>query len=279
MTSLDTTYHTVPSGLSDLVGDTGAFLAEAWASRPAVFHRGIAADFLTPTQIWAMVDRGLLVYPYFRVAKGGVPVPLADVSVTRSVQKKPLPAYADPDAVRARYADGHTLTLDEAGHWHAGTNALLDGLRADLRAEVHAAAVLAPPDATAVGESAGTHVLVVQLAGQARWQAGELAVTLHPGDVLHVPAGTRRHAVATGGDSLHLSLAVAQPNARDLAELALEAFVKGERSERIAGSHHFMTPEEKVAWLRAELAEHLNGLDLAALMDKAVRLRQRGGRT
>ncbi|HEU5469196.1 MAG TPA: hypothetical protein VFV67_00975 [Actinophytocola sp.] len=275
MTSLDTT---VPKGLADLVGDTRAFRTEIWASRPAVFRRGIAADYLTPARIWAMVDRGLLVHPYFRVAKDGVPVAPAEVSVTRSVQKKPLPTYADPAAVRARYGDGHTLTLDEAGHWHAGIEALLDGLRADLRAEVHAAAVLTPPGATAVAGSAGTHILVVQLTGQTRWQAGELAVTLEPGDVLHVPAGTRRHALAAACDALHLSLTVTPPSARDLAELALAAFVKGERCERIAGSHHFMTPEEKIAWLRAELGEHLAGLDLAALMDRAVRLRQRGGR-
>jgi hypothetical protein len=273
MTSLDIQNSTSPKGLADLVGDTRAFLADVWGARPAVFHCGIAADFLTPARIWAMVDRGLLVHPYFRVAKGGVPVAPAEVSVTRSVQKKPLPAYADADAVRARYADGHTVILDEAGHWHAGIQALLDGLRADLRAEAHAAAVLAPPAATAVAASGGAHLLVVQLAGEAHWQAGEFAVTLQPGDVLHVPARTLRHAVAAGGESLHLSLAITPPTARDLAELALAAFVKGDRVERIAGSHHFMTPDEKVAWLRTALAEHLAGLDPAALTDKAVRLR------
>src|ERR1043165_9485793 len=115
MTSIDTTYDvtptTGPKGLADLVGDTGAFLLDDWAVRPAVFHRDIAADFLTPATIWAMIDRGLLVSPYFRVVQDGVPVPTADVSVIRSVQTKPFPSYADADAVRARYADGHTVVL------------------------------------------------------------------------------------------------------------------------------------------------------------------------
>lgn len=280
MTSIDTTYditHTGgPTGLTDLVGDTGAFLSDVWAVWPAVFHSDIAADFLTPAEIWAMIDRGLLVHPYFRVVQDGVAVPTADVSVIRSVQTKPFPSYADADAVRARYADGHTVVLDEAGHWHAGTQALLDGLRAGLRAEAHAAAVLAPPDATVVdGDEA--HVLVVQLAGQAQWQAGEFVVTLQPGDVLYVPAWTPRLAVAAG-DSLHLSLTVTPPTVRDFVTLALASFLSGGDVERIAGSHHFLTPEQKVAWLRTALARHLTALNPATLTDDAVALRERGGR-
>ena len=272
MTSLDIRNTTSPQGLADLVGDTETFLADVWATRPAVLHRDVPADFPTPALIWAMVDRGLLVHPYFRVAKGGILVAPVEVSVTRSVQKKPMPSYVDADAVRARYADGHTVILDEVGHWHADIQALLDGLRADLRAEVHAAVVLTPPDATALAASGGAHLLVVQLDGEAHWQAGEFAVTLQPGDVLYVPARTPRHAIAEG-ESLHLALDITPPTARDLAELALATFVKSDRVEAIAGSHHFMTPDEKVAWLRTALAEHLAGLDPAALTDKAVRLR------
>jgi len=280
MTSIDTTYditHTSgPKGLADLVGDTGAFLEEVWALWPAVFHRDTAADFLTPAEIWAMVDRGLLVHPYFRVVKDGVAVPTADVSVIRSVQTKPFPSYADADAVRARYADGHTVVLDEAGHWHAGTQVLLDGLRAGLRAEVHASAVLAPPD-TIVVDKDETHVFVVQLAGHAQWQAGEFVVALAPGDVLYVPAWTPRLAVAAG-DSLHLSLTITPPTVRDVVTLALASFVNGADIEQIAGSHHFLTPDAKVAWLRTALAQHLAALNPATLTDDAVALRERGGR-
>lgn len=279
MTSLDTTNRrTVPATLADLVGDPAEFRADTWSTRPAVYGDAVA-NFLTQSDVWAMIDRGLVVYPYFRLAKDAVPAPLAEVSVTRYVQQKPLPAYADPVAVRAKYADGHTLILDEAGHWHAGLRTLLDSLRDDLRAEVHGAVVLGPPDATVVAEDrVATHLFVVQLAGQTRWQVGEISVTPQPGDVLYVPAGTRRHAVAVGGDSLHLAVSVTPPSAADLAELALAAFVKGERAERIAGSHHFLTPEQKVAWLRAELAQHLAELDRDALLDRAVRLRQGSGR-
>lgn len=280
MTSIDTTYDTThttgPKGLADLVGDTGAFHTDAWAIRPAVFHRDIAADFLTPATIWAMIDRGLLVHPYFRVVRDGVAVATADVSVIRSVQTKPFPSYADADAVRARYADGHTVVLDEAGHWHAGLQVLLDGLRAGLRAEAHAAAVLAPPGATVV-DKAGTHVLVVQLTGRTHWRAGEFTVTLAPGDVLYVPAGTPRHAVADG-DSLHLSLVVTPPTVRDLVTLALASFVDGDDVERIAGSHHFLTPDGKVSWLRTALTKHLTSLNPTTLTDEAVALRERGGR-
>jgi len=48
--------------------------------------------------------------------------------------------------------------------------------------------------------------------------------------------------------------------------------------ERAADLVRRMTVAEKVSWLRDSLAEHLSGQDLGALVDEAVRIRQRDGR-
>jgi hypothetical protein len=265
MTSIDTQV-TRPTRLADLVGDVPAFHADVHGRRPATFHCGVDTDFLAPADLWAMLDRGLLVHPYFRVERAGVRVPVADVAVTRSVQKKPLPAYADAAAVAAHFADGHTVVLDEAGHWHAGVKALLAGLREDLDAEVHAAAVLTPPGGAIVVDG---QAFVVQLAGQS---TGDVVVS--PGEVRYLPAGSRATAV---GESLQLVVTVTPPTARDIALLALAGFLKSEHVERIAGNHHALTPAEKVAWLRTALAAYLSDVDVVALAGRAARSRQRGG--
>lgn len=106
--------------------------------------------------------------------------------------------------------------------------------------------------------------------------ADHTQVVLGPGDILYIPSG-RPHR-ATGGDSLRMVIAVQQPTARDLTELVLAGFLRSARATEIAGTHHTMSLDEKVAWLRTELAAYLAGQDLDALVGEAVKIRQRVGR-
>lgn len=279
----------LPNRLVDIVGDVDSFFVDVWGTRPRSFQCQAGPRLLSQAEIWDMLDCGLLVAPYFSVFREDVRSAVADITETRNVLNRPMAAYADAAAVRERFASGHTFKLNQPEHWHAGIKELLNGLRADFRAEVRSSVFLSPPDATGVqAHTDEAHALVLQLDGHMDWCVGlspsndvdegqRVEATLQPGDVLYIPSGHPHYATARGGDSLHIAITVQQPSARDLAELALAGFLDGPRANKIAGTHHLMSIDEKVAWLRVELAEQLSGQDFGALVDEAVRIRQRGG--
>jgi ribosomal protein L16 Arg81 hydroxylase len=281
MTTLESTHGgttTPPTTLADLVGDVDSFLADHRGSRPVSFRCPTAPDLLTEAGIWTALDCGLLVDPYFSVVRDGVPVPIADIAVTRNVLNRPMASYASATAIRERFESGDSLRLDAPDHWNAAIKDLVGSLRSELRAEVRSFAVLTPPNAAAVPPPDDAPVFVVQLGGTADWHVDQAGGTaLEPGDVLWIPGDHPRSATSGATGSLHLAITVRQPTTRDLAELALAGFLKSERVEEIAGTHHMLTIDEKVAWLRVQLAEHLAGQDLDALVAEAVRLRQRKG--
>jgi hypothetical protein len=272
----------LPSRLADIVGDAGSFWTEVWGRRPQSFHCQAAPRLLSRAEIWKTLDCGLLVAPYFGVFREDTSPALADITVIRSVQTRRMAAYADAEAIRERLTSGYTFRLNQPEHWHPGIKALVAGLREDLRAEVQSSVFLSPQEAKlAKAHNDKAHILMVQLAGHMHWVVGEdgqrADVTLYPGGVLYIPSSLPHYSTASGGDSLHMAIAILQPTARDLAELALSRFLNSARANDIAGSHHFMSLDDKVAWLRAELAKHLAGLDLGAVIDEAVRIRRLAG--
>ncbi|RCG26479.1 hypothetical protein DQ384_28975 [Sphaerisporangium album] len=249
-------------------------LADSWGLRPKVF-RWSGPPALTPAEIWDLLDCGLLVSPYFEVRPEVAPAP---ATVTRIVQTKPRPGYADGRAIREHYAAGAVLTLNQVDHWHAGIKATAEWLRTELRADVRSSVVLRPKGTSPPSPALdGAHVLILQVTGHTVWRPGGDPVTLQPGDALYVPPDHLRQTADPGDESLHVAFTIRQPGITDLAELALANFLSDSRAEAIAATHHFMSPDEKVAWLRAELSAYLKELDSGALAEQAVRIARRGG--
>lgn len=272
-----------PANLADLVGDAESFLAEVWGNRTATFTCEPAKALLSVAGVWRELDCGSLVAPYFGILREDTTPTASGVSETRIVQTKPRPGYAKPAAVRQMVASGHVFVLSQLEDWNAGVGALVDTLRGACRAQVGADAYLCAAGSDGVPARAdGAHALIVQLDGRTRWVVGEgehaSETVLEAGDVLYVPAGRMRQGAPDGTDTLHLVISLQQPTARDLAELALAQFLKGSAVAETAGTHHFRSPAEKVAWLRTELRAHLAGHDRGALAEQAVWLRQREGR-
>ncbi|QES48328.1 hypothetical protein DEJ50_11360 [Streptomyces venezuelae] len=272
-----------PEHLADLVGDAETFLGEVWGIRTATFSCEPAKTLLSTADVWNELDCGSLVAPYFGILREGTDPTVSGVAETRIVQTKPRPGYAKPAAVRELVASGHVFVLSQLEDWKGPIGALVDALRTECRAQAGADAYFCAAGSDGVPAHAdGAHTLTVQLEGRMRWIVGEggqaTETVLEAGDVLYVPAGRVRRGAPAGTDALHLVISLQQPTARDLAELALAVFLKGSAAAGVAGTHHFLSVEEKVAWLRSELHAHLAGQDHGALAAQAVRLRQREGR-
>ncbi len=271
-----------PISLADVVGDPGSFFTSLWRARAGKVHCPAALGLLSAAEVWELLDCGSLVAPYFGIRRDDAGITIAGVTQTRIVQTRPMSMYADPEAIRARVGAGCTLALNQPEHWQASIKALLAGLRGDLSAEVRSSAFLSPSGASLLPvHSDAAHVFLVQLHGCTEWVVGEdeenTKVSLGPGDVLYIPAGHSHGEESRDGDSLHLAITVQQPVARELADLALTNFLSSARARDIAGTHHRMSPGEKVNWLRVELAGFLRRCDIDALLAEAVTDRQRRG--
>lgn len=271
-----------PISLADIVGDPGPFLASLWGAQAGKFHCPAVLHLLCVAEIWELLDCGSLVAPYFGIRRDDAGLTIAGVTQTRIVQTRPMSMYADPEAIRAKVGAGSTLALNQPEHWQAPIKELLAGLRGDLSAELRSSAFLSPSGASLLPvHSDAAHLFLVQLHGRIDWVVGEdgenTKLSLWPGDVLYVPAGHRHGEESRHGESLHLAITVQQPTTRELAELALANFLSSARARDIAGTHHLMSPDEKVDWLRVELADFLQGYDVDALLAEAVADRQRRG--
>jgi ribosomal protein L16 Arg81 hydroxylase len=271
--------------LTELVGDAEAFLAGPWGVRAATFRCPALPALLSTPEIWDAFDCGLLVAPYFGVARDGVSAPAADITVTRKVQQKPRVGYANGAGVRACFAAGYTVGLRQPDHWHAGLGELVGALREELRADVRSAVFLSPPASDAEGGTRvlteAAHLFMLQLEGETRWGVSHdgrrTQAALTPGSVLYIPPEHEHTVAAHEGNALYVALSVQQPSPRDLAEVALAGFLKSAPAEAIAGRHHYMPLDEKIGGLRRELTAYLAGQDIDDLVATTVGMHQRGG--
>lgn len=228
--------------LERLVSDTGA-LQEAWEVEPLV-SRGLGGgeDLLSLEAVARLIDQHGLRLPYFRMLKDGRPLPTSDYSRRLGRDRGQLTGAIDPDAVRARLAEGVTLVLQGLRFYCAEISALCDGLGAELGHPVHANAYLTPAASNGAGRHYDDHsVFMRQVAGRKRWRIQApveqwpsascsdsridtevvLDVELGPGDCLYVPRGFV-HDGSTGAEpSLHLSFTLDDPPT--WGEILLEA--------------------------------------------------------
>ena len=280
-------YHeesTAPGNLADLVS---SFLAKTREQPPQSFSAETGLR-LSQADIWDMLDCGLLVSPYFSVFWPAASSAVSGVIETRSVVNRPTPAYANAAAIRERFAAGCTLRLNEPDHWHRGINKIVTSLRAELSADVRSFVFLSPP-APAGGRAPldDAHVLILPLEGTTEWHVGlppggaiddvtEIRASLEPGHALYIPSGHPHSVAVSQNNALYVAVTMQQPSVKDLAEVALADFINSPSANSVAKTHHFMSIEEKVGWLKVALAQHLSGQDIGPLVAESVRIRQLG---
>lgn len=284
--------------LEDLVGDTRKFFAETWRCRPLV-HRGSAAitSLISEAEIWDTVDCGLLMRPYFVAFNEGVRSALSEITTARQVVGHKVPGFVNPEQVKQDFADGGTFKLNQPEHWHPVFHDLVESLGEQIDAELETYVFLSPPDRKAIETHMdGSHVFVLQVAGSKDWTVGlldaeslsisdryrgraltrdtTLQVTLHPGDVLYMPHGSPHHAVARGGNSIHVAVTVEEPTPADLAEVMLAEAVSDPAFAAIDGGAYRRTPAENAALVRSLVARVASGIDPSATARKTLDLRR-----
>jgi bifunctional lysine-specific demethylase and histidyl-hydroxylase NO66 len=223
--------------LARLVGDTAAFLARDLGVRAV--HRpradpGGFADLLDLDAVDAIVTGSGLRTPAFRLVRQGTTLPVERVTRRARIGSRPVDDLVDVGAVQREFAAGATIVLQGLQRsWHPIAT-LCRELEATLTHPVQANAYLTPPVAQGLHLHADPHdVLVLQTHGEKRWvvHPGENEptwdLTLRPGDVLYLPAGTRHAAQTTEQPSLHLTIGIRTTTWRELVERAVAQAVDG----------------------------------------------------
>lgn len=233
-TSTDTGTRNLPIRLAGLVGDTDAFFGEVWNIRPASFHCRALPDAPAPAGLWER----------------------------------------DPGA-QERFAAGESVRFDAPGKWLPGIADLVTALREDLwAADARAALVLSPSGTLTPPPSAeADHAFVLQLDGSSSWDLAygrvPVTITLHRTSAVYLPPGHACRSAVGDQDSLQLVLTVQEAGAREVAERAIAAFLRAAEAAPVARMHPAVV-DEKVGWLRAQLAGLMPGQDVSALVRRAL---------
>jgi bifunctional lysine-specific demethylase and histidyl-hydroxylase NO66 len=222
----------VPQGaLARLVGDPASFLAHDLGVRPV--HRpradpGGFADLLDLDAVDAIVTGSGLRAPAFRLVRQGVTLPVERVTRRARIGSRPVDDLVDVGAVQREFAAGATIVLQGLHRSWPAITTLCRELETTLTHPLQANAYLTPPVAQGLHLHADPHdVLVLQTHGEKRWvvhPGGDdpaWDLTLRPGDVLYLPAGTRHAAQTTEQPSLHLTLGIRTTTWRELVERAV----------------------------------------------------------
>ncbi|MFF4549903.1 JmjC domain-containing protein [Streptomyces sp. NPDC001406] len=283
--------------LEDLVGDTEVFFRDHWAAQPAVFRsRADLTGLITEEEMWAEVDCGLLIRPYFTSFDEGVRTAISEMTKPRTIVGHSVPGYINPEQIKRDFAAGGTFKFSQPEHWHPRLRALVRSLEPEFRAELESFVFLSPPGKTAIAAHMdGSHVLVLQVAGVKDWVVGRLdetstsdsdryaggvipydrrmEVTLRPGDVLYMPHGTPHSATARTGNSIHIAVTIEEPSTKDLANVFLAELLGHPEYEALTEEHHKLSLAERLARLRTLVAETLAAADADQVLKQAVRLK------
>jgi len=205
----------------------------------------------------------------------------------------------------AAMRQGTGLVLQEADRYHDALGALADALTAELDEPCRINVYATQPGQAAFPLHADTHdVLVLQLAGNKDWSVTGpslvdplfhrslhpqtppddptpyLRTTLTPGDTLYIPRGHWHQALAMGGPSLHLTVALFRTTGMDLIAFAAEELFQSSlwRASLPLSVGERMRPQEAVSPAHRHHQSAL-ATDLAArLSDPGLLARYRAAR-
>lgn len=211
--------------LARLVGDPDTFATTTWGCAPLLTHTGPHQfdDVFTLADADLFVSSGARV-PTVRMVADGTPLSPARFCTATRLGGRTLDDVVDPAKVVARLGEGATLVLQSLHRTVPSVGDVVAALQDEISHPVQANAYLTPPGAAGLAEHADLHdVFAVQLHGSKRWWVEGLGdVTVHPGDVLYVPRGTRHRAATDATTSLHLTIGVIRVTHRHVIERVLE---------------------------------------------------------
>jgi len=196
--------------LADLVGDVEVFAAEHWGRR--TLHRSSDLDLTALLDVEA-VERLLLTSarrPTFRLVQDGERLPPERSTSPIRLGGTTLDDVADVAKIAEAVDGGATLVLQGLQRTWPPLIQLCRHLEQELSHPVQANAYLTPARASGLARHHDEHdVLVLQLAGRKGWEVDQVGpLTLVPGDVLYLPAGTAHAAGSQDEPSLHLTIGV-----------------------------------------------------------------------
>jgi mannose-6-phosphate isomerase-like protein (cupin superfamily) len=211
--------------LARLVGDTDAFASTTWGRAPLLTQTGPHEfdDVLTLADVDRLVSCGARL-PTVRMVSDGAPLAPARYCSTTRLGGRTLDDVVDPVKIVSRLGEGATLVLQSLHRTVPSVGDVVAALQDEISHPVQANAYLTPPGAAGLAEHADLHdVFAVQLHGSKRWWVDGLGdVTVHPGDVLYVPRGTRHRAATDEATSLHLTIGIIRVTHRQVLERLLQ---------------------------------------------------------
>lgn len=197
-------------GLRDLVGDVAAFERDHWGRRPVLRRTDLdlrdVLDVATVEQLLLSSARR----PTFRLVQDGQSLPADRSTSTVRMGGATLDDVADLAKIAEAIDGGATLVLQALQRTWPPLIDLCRRLEQELSHPVQANAYLTPARASGLARHADEHdVLVLQVSGRKAWDVDELGpLTMAPGDVLYLPAGTGHAASAQEEPSLHLTIGI-----------------------------------------------------------------------
>jgi ribosomal protein L16 Arg81 hydroxylase len=273
--------------------------ALSWGGEPLQFT--VSETFrraLTVDDVEGWMDCSLLQHPFFKVFLDGQQVPVRLVASPRSVAGQPTTGMIDAEKTRSVFAQGGTLMLCNMHEWHQPCRDLCRSLTETLVAEVKATAFYSPPGCQGlVTHRDDAHVFVAQLSGNKEWSVfgappgvqsrrigrvdpaecgRETRVTLEPGDGLYLPPYVAHHACAVpSSSSLHLSVHVREPRAREVVDIAIDEVLSAEQQKtELAGDTDTRAAQVRdVLKLVADRLTELDPVDIVAAIEERIRCR------
>jgi ribosomal protein L16 Arg81 hydroxylase len=287
------------TGVERLFATTERAAALSWGAEPFLFTASEPfSHALRVDDVEGWLDCSLLQHPFFKVFLDGQQVPARLVASPRSVAGQTVTGMIDGEKTRSIFTQGGTLMLCNMHEWHPPCRELCRSLTETLVAEVKATAFYSPPGCQGLhNHRDDAHVFVAQLGGKKQWSVFDVPsdprsrrighvdpsecgrateVTLGPGDGLYLPPYAAHHARALpGSSSLHLSIHVREPRARDVVDTAIDEVLTAEE-QRAEITGDAISRAAQVGHLLALVAQRLTELDPTDLV-AAIERRMTGG--
>lgn len=277
------------TGVETLFANPGQADALRWGTAASQFDISERLQgSLTVADVEGWLDCSLLQHPFFKVFLDGQQLPTRLVASPRSVAGQLVTGMVDAEKTRSVFAQGGTLMLCNMHEWHAPCRDLCRSLTDVLVAEVKATAFYSPAGCQGLATHRDdAHVFVAQLAGAKRWSVFDVSsdprrrrlghveadecgrateVLLSPGDGLYLPPYAPHHACAApASSSLHLSIHIREPRARDVVDDAINRVMTAQmqRAEVVGSAAE---RADQIGAILAEVGQRLTELDPADLV-------------
>ncbi|WP_085370672.1 JmjC domain-containing protein [Leifsonia sp. NCR5] len=215
----------------------------AAGSIPAV----IARELLSPGELGVFLCNPLVRFPQVRVAMSGRAVAAGDYVTSRRIGTRSVEDGIDGLRVAEWLTKGATVTLDSLEYLSKPVARICESLSDALGLTATATAYVTPPGKRGLSPHTDEEdVFVLQTYGTKNWivdsaQRQETAtaagfpfndqmkqvapVTLRPGDMFFMPAGTPHVAAAQADLSIHITISVERPRLKHLLEEAVATAV------------------------------------------------------